>query len=154
MLDQNKRSREDCHYHPMKIKHTLALLAAAFVTTASAQDGGVDFEKQILPVLKEKCFKCHEKEKEENGRVKKPKGGLRLDNAAAIMKGGKEYPEENVVAGKPDASWLLKTMALPESDDFAMPPEGKGDRVTAEEQALIKKWIESGASFGAWKGEE
>lgn len=154
MLDQNKRSREDCHYHPMKIKHTLALLAAAFVTTVSAQDGGVDFEKQILPVLKEKCFKCHEKEKEENGRVKKPKGGLRLDNAAAIMKGGKEYPEENVVAGKPDASWLLKTMALPESDDFAMPPEGKGDRVTAEEQALIKKWIESGASFGAWKGEE
>lgn len=154
MLDQNKRSREDCYYHPMKIKHTLALLAAAFVTTASAQDGGVDFEKQILPVLKEKCFKCHEKEKEENGRVKKPKGGLRLDGAAAIMKGGKEYPEENVVAGKPDASWLLKTMALPESDDFAMPPEGKGDRVTAEEQALIKKWIESGASFGAWKGEE
>lgn len=138
----------------MKIKLTLALFAAAFATTASAQDGGVDFEKQILPVLKEKCFKCHEKEKEENGRVKKPKGGLRLDSAAAIMKGGKEYPEENVVAGKPDASWLLKTMALPESDDFAMPPEGKGDRVTAEEQALIKKWIESGASFGSWKGEE
>jgi len=140
----------------MKIKTTLAALAAAFatVTTASAQDGAVDFEKQILPVLKESCFKCHEKEKEENGRIKKPKGGLRLDGAAVIMKGGKEYPDANVVAGKPDESWLLKSMALPESDEYAMPPEGKGDRVSAENQALIKKWIESGASFGAWKGEE
>jgi uncharacterized membrane protein len=141
-------------FHPMKTKLTLAALTAAFAVNATAQDGAVDFEKQILPILKAKCFKCHEKEKEENGRVKRPKGGLRLDGAAAILKGGKEYPEENVVAGKPDASWLYKTVVLPESDDLAMPPEGKGDRVTAEEQALIKKWIESGASFGAWKGEE
>lgn len=138
----------------MKTKLTLAALAAAFsFSTASAQDA-VDFEKQILPILKESCFKCHEKEHEDNGKIKKPKGGLRLDGAAVIMKGGKEYPEENVVAGKPDASWLLKTMALPESDDLAMPPEGKGDRVSAENQALIKKWIEAGASFGAWKGVE
>ncbi len=139
----------------MKTTLTLAAIAAAFsVNLVSAQDGAVDFEKQILPVLKESCFKCHEKEKEENGRVKKPKGGLRLDSAEMIMKGGKEYPNENVVAGKPDASWLLKTMALPESDDLAMPPEGKGDRVSAENQALIKKWIEAGASFGSWKGVE
>lgn len=139
----------------MKTKLTLAAIVAAFsVNIASAQDGAVDFEKQILPILKAKCFKCHEKEHEDNGKIKKPKGGLRLDGAAVIMKGGKEYPEENVVAGKPDASWLLKTMSLPESDDLAMPPEGKGDRVTAEEQALVKKWIESGASFGAWKGVE
>ncbi|SKB02235.1 Planctomycete cytochrome C [Prosthecobacter debontii] len=137
----------------MKIKLTLAAVAAAFaVSTASAED--VDFEKQILPILKDNCFKCHEKEHEDNGRVKKPKGGLALDSAAAIMKGGKEYPDANVVAGKPDESWLLKTMALPESDEYAMPPEGKGDRVSAENQALIKKWIESGASFGAWKGAE
>ncbi|MEN3943489.1 c-type cytochrome domain-containing protein [Prosthecobacter sp. SYSU 5D2] len=139
----------------MNTKLTLAAIAAVFaVSTASAQEGAVDFEKQILPVLKEQCFSCHEKEKEVDGRMKKPKGGLRLDGAAHIMKGGKEYPEENVVAGKPDASWLLKTMALPDTDEYAMPPEGKGDRVSAENQALIKKWIESGASFGSWKGVE
>ena len=138
----------------MKTKITLAAIAAAFtVNVASAQDA-VDFEKQILPILKESCLKCHEKEKEDNGKIKKPKGGLRLDGAAVIMKGGKEYPNETVVAGKPDASWLLKTMALPDSDDMAMPPEGKGDRIAADKQALIKKWIESGASFGSWKGEE
>ena len=132
-----------------------AVLAAAISPTSSAQDAGkVDFEKQILPVLKETCFKCHEKEHEEKGKVKKPKGGLRLDGAASITKGGKEYPNENVVAGKPDASWLVKTMLLPESDDLAMPPEGKGDRVSAANIDLIKKWIGEGASFGAWKGVE
>jgi uncharacterized membrane protein len=141
----------------MKTPFVSALFAAAVLgisaSSASAQDGGVDFEKQVLPILKEKCFKCHQKEHEEDGKVKKPKGGLRLDNAEAIMKGGKENPGETVVPGKPDASWLLKTTMLPESDDMAMPPEGKGDRVTAEEQALIKKWLEAGAKFGSWKGE-
>lgn len=145
------------------MKKTLALTAVAALvaalalssTSTQAQDAGkVDFEKQILPVLKESCFKCHQKEHEEEGKVKKPKGGLRLDGAAVILKGGKEYPNENVVAGKPDASWLVKTMELPESDDLAMPPEGKGDRVSKANVDLIKKWITEGANFGAWKGEE
>ncbi len=142
------------------MKKTIALSLAAVLTaalspTSSAQDAGkVDFEKQVLPVLKESCFKCHEKEHEENGKVKKPKGGLRLDGAAVIMKGGKEYPNENVVAGKPEASWLVKTMELPDSDDLAMPPEGKGDRVSKANIDLIKKWITEGANFGAWKGVE
>ncbi|MDB6004248.1 MAG: hypothetical protein JWR15_1235 [Prosthecobacter sp.] len=144
------------------MKTTLALTLAAVLSlgvsvtsTTSAQDAGkVDFEKQVLPILKESCFKCHEKEHEDNGKMKKPKGGLRLDGAAVITKGGKENPGETIVAGKPDASWLVKTIVLPESDDLAMPPEGKGDRVSAANIALIKKWISEGASFGAWKGVE
>lgn len=131
----------------MKLQTALAalILTASF---ASAED--ISFEKQILPILKTSCFKCHETEHEDNGRVKRPKGGLVLDTAEGIMAGGKEYPKENVVAGKPDDSWLLKTMALPESDDLAMPPEGKGDRVSAADQELIKKWIAAGANFGGW----
>jgi mono/diheme cytochrome c family protein len=132
-----------------------ALVLGASFTTTRAQDAGkVDFEKQKLQILKENCFKCHEKEHEDNGRIKKPKGGLRLDSAALIIKGGKEYPNENVVASKPDASWLVKTIVLPESDDLAMPPEGKGDRISAANIDLIKKWITEGANFGAWKGAE
>lgn len=144
------------------MKNTLALTLAAVLalgvsvtSTTSAQDAGkVDFEKQILPVLKENCFKCHEKEHEDKGKMKKPKGGLRLDGAAVILKGGKENPKETVVAGKADASWLVKSIILPDSDELAMPPEGKGDRVSAANIDLIKKWINEGANFGAWKGVE
>lgn len=131
----------------MKFQTTLAALVLT-ASIASAED--ISFEKQILPILKTSCFKCHETEHEENGRMKRPKGGLVLDTAEGILAGGKEYPKENVVAGKPDDSWLLKTMALPESDDLAMPPEGKGDRVSAADQELIKKWIAAGANFGGW----
>lgn len=162
MLDVDSPSNifdiASAHHTPMK-KNIALTLAAAFIAglaaTGSAQAADkVDFEKQILPILKESCFKCHQKEHEEDGKIKKPKGKLRLDGAAVIMKGGGEYPDENVVAGKPDASWLVKTMLLPESDDLAMPPEGKGDRISAANIDLIKQWITEGANFGAWKGEE
>jgi uncharacterized membrane protein len=134
---------------------TAALITLVTALPASAQDAGaVDFAKQIFPILEAKCLKCHQKERTENGKLIKPKHGLRLDNAEGIMKGGKEYPNENVVAGKPDASWLLKTLSLPADDDLAMPPEGKADPVTDAEKALIKAWIEQGAKFGDWKGVE
>jgi uncharacterized membrane protein len=130
----------------------MAFALGTFAPKASAQDAPVDFEKQILPILDAKCISCHAKEHEDGGRIKKPKSGLALDSAAAILKGGKAEPEKTVIAGKPDESWLLKTLLLPEDDDLFMPP--KGDHVTPEEQALIKKWIEQGANFGAWKGKE
>lgn len=142
----------------MKSTHLLTALCFTLlqIQPAAAQDAGapVDFAKQIYPILEAKCLKCHQKEREENGRIIKPKHGLRLDNAEGIMKGGKEYPNENVVAGKPDASWLLKTLSLPADDDLAMPPEGKADPVTDAEKALIKAWIAQGAKFGDWKGVE
>lgn len=130
----------------------LALAMGPWSSGASAQDATVNFEKQIYPILDAKCISCHAKEHEDGGKIKKPKSGLALDGAAAIKKGGKEYPDATVVAGKPDESWLLKTLLLPEDDDYFMPP--KGDHVTPEEQALIKKWIAEGANFGDWKGVE
>jgi hypothetical protein len=141
----------------MKNHIVTALFAVAFiglsVSKATAQDAGVDFEKQVLPILKSKCFKCHEKEHEDGGKIKKPKGGLRLDGADMITKGGKEHKDDMIVAGKSDASYLIKSVTLPASDDAAMPPEGKGDRLSDAEVATLKKWIDGGAKFGAWKGE-
>ncbi len=115
---------------------------------------GVDFEKEIYPILKEKCIKCHQKEHEKDGKIVKPKHGLRLDSAAGILKGGKDYPEKHVIPGKPGDSWLVKVLTLPKDDDLSMPPEGKADPVTDVERALIEKWIADGADFGAWKGVE
>jgi len=130
----------------------MAFAIGSLATGVSAQDTPVDFEKQILPILDAKCISCHAKEHEDGGKIKKPKSGLALDSSLAILKGGKAEPEKTVIAGKPDDSWLLKTLLLPEDDDLFMPP--KGDKVTPEEQALIKKWIEQGANFGTWKGKE
>lgn len=134
---------------------SISILGLALVTTRASAEDKVDFEKQILPIIKAKCFKCHQSEHtDDTGKLKKPKGGLILDSAAGIKKGGKEDKEKVLQAGKGADSTLYTVTTLPESDDKAMPPEGKGDRVTKEEQALIKKWIDEGANFAAWKGKE
>ena len=116
-------------------------------STASA----VDFEKEILPILDAKCMKCHETEHTDaTGKLKKPKGGLVLDTAEGIKKGGKEHGDKNLVPGKADDSRLYVVTTLAISDDAAMPPEGKADPLTDAEKALLKKWIDEGASFGTW----
>ena len=131
---------------------SIGIFGLAFAPSRAADDK-VDFAKQILPILKTSCFKCHEAEHtDETGKLKKPKGGLVLSTPEGIKKGGKEDAEKVCQPGKGAESTLYTSTKLPESDDKAMPPEGKGDRVSKENQELIKKWIDSGADFGAWKG--
>ncbi len=126
-------------------------LASLSLTPLAAQDAKVDFEAQILPIFKDRCFECHQKEyTDENGRVKKPKGKFRMDNPQLMLKGGEEGGD--LTPGDPDKSTVYTYTLLPEDDDMAMPP--KGDRLTDEQKELIKKWIAQGAEFGAWKGAE
>lgn len=136
----------------------LSLLAivslAASSGIASAEDK-VNFETQILPIFEERCMKCHrEPYEDERGRMKKPKGGLRMDTPEEFLKGGEsaEDGEQSLVPGKPDESLTVKLIMLPEDDDDVMPPEGKADHLTEDEIALVKKWIAEGANFGDWKG--
>ncbi|HSJ02923.1 MAG: c-type cytochrome domain-containing protein [Verrucomicrobium sp.] len=122
-------------------------------TPAAPAGDKVDFEKQIFPIFKEKCLKCHESEHTDaTGKLKKPKGGLIMDSIAGLKKGGKESAEKTLIAGNGAESSLYKVTTLPSSDDMAMPPEGKGDPLTDAEKALLKKWIDGGADFGTWKG--
>jgi uncharacterized membrane protein len=140
----------------MTIKPLLTLGAAAallgsFSLLAQASASAADFEKDVLPIFKQNCFKCHEKEHtDEKGKVKKPKGKFRMDSAAMLIKGGEEG--SNIVPGDAAKSTVYTSVCLPEADEKAMPPEGKGDRLTAAQQDLIKKWINEGAKFGTWKG--
>lgn len=136
------------------MKRIFQILVVAAVPALAPIAQGADFEKEIYPILKEKCTKCHQKEEEIDGKIVKPKHNLRLDYAAGILKGGKDYPNENVIPGKPAESWLVKVLTLPKDDELAMPPEGKADPVTDAERALIEKWIADGADFGSWTGVE
>jgi hypothetical protein len=108
----------------------------------------VDFEKQILPILEERCIECHKAPFELNGRIKEPKAGLRLDGAGHIMIGSDDGPV--VIVDHPSKSSLYLRVALPKSDDDIMPP--KGEPLDFYEQELIRKWIAQGVDFGKWVG--
>ncbi|MGV3661311.1 MAG: c-type cytochrome domain-containing protein [Prosthecobacter sp.] len=104
---------------------------------APAADDKFVFQHVILPIFEAKCNKCHGEEKQ--------KGELRLDTFEWTMKGGENSADKNIVPGKPDESVTFQLISSPEDDSEHMPPEGK-DQLTAEETALIKWWIEQGAS--------
>lgn len=104
---------------------------------APAADDKFVFQHVIQPIFEAKCNKCHGEEKQ--------KGDLRLDTFEWTMKGGGESGDKNIVPGKPEESVTFQLISSPEDDDSHMPPEGK-DQLTAEETALIKWWIEQGAS--------
>ena len=92
------------------------------------------FTRVVQPVLQQNCVSCHGPDKS--------KGGLRLDNLAALLKGGKGGA--SVVAGKSGESELMKRIRLPLTDDDHMPPNGK-PQPSGEDLALLQWWIDAGA---------
>jgi len=92
------------------------------------------FEKKIRPVLVKHCYQCHS---EKASKAESIKGGLRLDNRAATLKGGESGAA--IVPGEPDKSLLLDALNY---ESFEMPPKGK---LPATVIADFRNWIARGA---------
>lgn len=90
----------------------LAVISGCLMTTTvtAAPHQAPNFEEQVLPILYHHCFSCHSE------KQVKPKGGLKLDSAAAILESGSLKP------GKPEESDLLVRVSLPHTDEDVMPP--------------------------------
>jgi len=99
------------------------------------QPGQIDFHRQIFPILENKCFSCH--------RGRKSKGNLDLSTPGNALEGG-EFEGPAITPGSLEHSALIHRITTEDSDD-KMPP--KGDPVTANEIALLKKWIHQGARW-------
>lgn len=134
---------------PGKLFAKIGVAAALALPLVQESRGGVDFKSEVLPVLEAKCFSCHQAPHEKDGKLVKPKAGLRLDAPWAMQQGGASgHPA--VVAKGVAKSYLLEVVTLPQDDDMFMPP--KGEPMSKEEVARVKAWIEAGADFGGWEG--
>ncbi|WP_265592990.1 DUF1553 domain-containing protein [Verrucomicrobium sp. BvORR034] len=97
---------------------------------------GVDYYRDVQPILEAKCYSCHQ-----GGSAK---GKLGLDTLAAALKGGKSDGPA-IVPGKPAESALfIRATADP---DEIMPPEGKGEPLNRAELATLERWIAEGAHW-------
>src|SRR5436190_14488641 len=111
---------------------TAALLCMFEERGVAADSQGIEFfEKRVRPLLAERCYECHGE--------KKQKGGLRLDSAAALSRGGDSGPA--LVPGKPGESRIIKGIAWSDPD-FQMPPKNK---LSNEEIAMLTDWVKMGA---------
>ena len=111
----------------------LLTIELVLVSTAIASVGAQppQFETHVRAILKEHCFQCHGEEPEVQGNL-----DLRL---VRFMKtGGDSGPA--IVSGRADESLLFERVL-----DGEMPPE-EGQRLNDDEIALLREWIEAGAT--------
>ena len=110
----------------------LAVLTLAHVDSECLAE--VDYLKQVKPLLATKCFSCH-------GALKQ-QAGMRLDAASLIRKGGDNGPV--IQPGKPELSPLFERVTSSDVET-RMPPHGEGEPLDAEQIAILRSWIKSGA---------
>ncbi|WP_019991173.1 chitobiase/beta-hexosaminidase C-terminal domain-containing protein [Rudanella lutea] len=92
------------------------------------------FVSTIEPILKTKCYQCHNEQKQ--------KGELLMSTMAGLLKGGKNGPIW--VAGDPLNSHMIQRANLPLEDKKHMPPKGKA-QLSPDEVGLLTAWIKAGA---------
>jgi len=97
-----------------------------------ADDGSIDFIKDVEPILLEHCIDCHGPDQQESQ--------FRLDRLSTILAGGNSG-EPAVVPGEPDKSFLLKLIHRKEPG-MEMPPD---ESLSRKEIDLIQRWIAGGA---------
>lgn len=102
---------------------------------AEARSGQVQFSQHVKPILEAKCVACHNHQA--------LPGKVDLSNRdAALRSGGLGLW---IVPGKPDQSLILNKVCAGFDHSKAMPPVGQ--QITAEELAVLRKWITEGADW-------
>lgn len=95
-------------------------------------DERVFFEKQVRPLIVERCFACH--------AGTKAGGGLSLETAKAWQKGGENG--QVIVPGQPDKSLLIDAINY---RHLEMPPADQGGKLSDQEIAILTQWVQMGA---------
>ena len=104
-----------CRLHLHSLRGTIirfALLLSAFLyITQAGYAVDVSFDKDVLPIMQAKCFRCHNQQRAE--------GSLRLDLKASVLQGGDSGPalipsnaEDSLILHRIQASSAVGTAAL------------------------------------------
>ncbi|HTU17773.1 MAG TPA: PSD1 and planctomycete cytochrome C domain-containing protein [Gemmataceae bacterium] len=122
----------------MRTGHALAVALIALLNCLplpAAEPPRVDFARDVQPILKKRCFSCHDS--------RKHKAGLRLDVRASALRGG-ESGKPAIVRGDGKKSELLRRVTTTDEDEV-MPPSG--EPLSAAQVKLLREWIDSGAAW-------
>lgn len=116
-----------------------AVLLATLLSSGSAlfaAESPLEFNRDIRPILSDKCFFCHGPDEHER------KADLRLDTAGGAFGDLGGYAA--IVAGKPGESELVARIV---DEEDPMPPEDSHKKLSSDEIALLTRWVEDGAEY-------
>ena len=117
-----------------------SLALFGFVSSVSAQgtDSKIDFNRDIRPILADRCFACHGPD------AKARKAKLRLDTrhgALVARRAGRV-----IVPGDAKASLLVRRIRHADLGE-RMPPPKSGKTLDEREVELLERWIDAGAEW-------
>lgn len=124
-------------FFPAIVLSFSTVLAAPIKIAPLDRKTPVDFEREVVPFLRDNCFSCHCKTT--------TKGGLSMESPELMIKGGDTGP--SLKPGKGAESLLLQAAAH-QDDDLKMPPrenKAKAKNLTPAQLALLRLWIDQGA---------
>jgi len=114
------------------MRTSLVVCCTFLVPGIACAADAVDYTRDIKPLLARRCVECHGPDKQ--------KSGLRLDTAAAALRGGNSGLA--VSPKKGDDSRLIRAVTGAKGIK-PMPPTG--DRLSEKEVGLLRAWIDAGA---------
>ncbi len=100
----------------------------------------IDYNLHVKPILSDRCFVCHGPDKN------KQKAGLRLDIAQEAYNKECEGGLFAIRKGSPAKSEVIKRI-LSDNPKYVMPEPESHLNLTAEEKAILVKWVEQGAEY-------
>ena len=108
-------------------------LAIAQTKLPPAANRKIDFEKDVQPLLAQKCYACHGDDVQQSG--------LRLDKRQNALRGGDYGPV--IKPGNSAESKLIRRLVNGDGG-MQMPPTGA---LSDEEIGILRAWIDQGAEF-------
>ena len=121
----------------MKLRLAISVYLCLIVTD-SYGDSPIEFNRDIRPILSDKCFACHGPDE------KTREADLRLDDRKSALAdlGG----HRAIVEGNAEASELIKRIISTDESEL-MPPTEHGKPLKKAEIELLRKWITQGAKY-------
>jgi hypothetical protein len=131
---------------PEKFTHFLTILGTATTFLAGGALGEeVSFNRDVRPILSDRCFACHGPDAHER------KGHLRLDEpdgeegAYRTRKG-----ITGIAPGSLEKSELWYRITTTDEEDVMPPPKAHKKLLSKDEQELVKSWILAGAPYDSF----
>ncbi len=119
---------------------TLLMAGAALAQSGSSTlPETIEFNRDIRPLLSDRCFTCHGPDK--NRRVTSFHFDIEESAKGEIGAG-----RHAIVAGDPGKSVLLERVASSD-EKRRMPPVASGPALSSREVELLKRWIQQGAKW-------
>lgn len=117
----------------------MAMVGLAATAVHAADDDAIEFNRDIRPILSDKCFACHGPDSATR------EADLRLDIRDSAV-AADDQGHAAITPGNPDASSLVQRIFAKDADDL-MPPPDSHKTLTEREKDLLKAWIAAGAEY-------